>query len=386
MSRLVILLPPDADTPLAWLTVADDAVRARGTGDGWPRQEDATIRAMLVAPAGAVALHRALLPDLAARQAQAAARLMAVENALGDPEALHVASGPRDGDGALDVAVVANADMVAWLTWAEAHGLDAGPVVPAALLLPRPDEGFVRGRVGAETIARDKSAAFAVDPALAALVIDDAPVAEVSDGDIELALLAALGDPPLDLRQGPFARRKKRAIDWSLLKRLAVLVGLILLASLVMALVTIVKLNTDSDRLDTRALAAARTVVPDTSSVEQAQAALEARAASRGVGGRGFSATAARLFAALDQSPAAALTAFDVAADGGVRATIAAPSVNDLDVAVAALRSSGAGAVTTPAQIGDGRQAIQVTLGGTGGGTGGSAGGGNGGGTGGGGR
>lgn len=368
MSRLIILLPPDAETPLAWLTVEDGAIRASGTGDGWPHAEETTIRAMLVAPASAVALHRALLPELAARQAQAAARLMAIENALGDPEALHVATGPREDDGALDVAVVANADMVAWLTWAEAHQLDAGPVVPAALLLPRPEEGFVRGRVGAETIARDKSAAFAIDPALAGLVIGDAPVADIATVDIEAALVAALDDPPLDLRQGPFARRKKRALDWALLKRLAVLVGLILLASLVMALITIAKLGADTDRLDARALAAARTVVPDVSTADQAQTALESRAVARGVGGRGFSATAARLFAALDQSPAAALTAFDVTADGGVRATIAAPSMNDLDIAVAALRSSGAGAATTPAQTGDGRQAIQVTLGGPGGG------------------
>lgn len=363
MRRLVIILPTDLDTPVGWKTVENDAVVQRGTGNGWPRAGDVPVRATVIVPASAVALHRALLPDLAARQAQAAARLMALENALGDPEALHVATGPRDDDGALDVAVVANADMVAWLGWADAHGLDAGPVVPAALLLPRPEEGFVRGRVGAEAVARDKSSAFALDPALAGLLIGDAKVVEVRDAEVEAALIAALDDPPLDLRQGPFARRKPRAIDWGLVKRAAILVGLILLASLLMALITIAKLKADTDRLDARALAAARTVVPDASSVEQAQTGLEARAAARGVGGRGFSATAARLFAAIDQSPAAALTAFDVAADGSVRATIAAPAANDLDLAVAALRSSGAGAVTTPAQTPDGRQAIQITLG-----------------------
>lgn len=362
MSRLVVLLPPDIDTPVAWLTVEDNVVQERGTGDGWPRAEDATIRALLLAPASTVAMHRALLPDLAARQAQAAARLMAVENALGDPEELHVATGPRDDDGALDVAVVANADMVAWLGWAEAHGLDAGPVVPAALLLPRPDEGFVRGRIGSETIARDTSSAFALDPDLADLMIGDAPVAEVADVELEAALVAALDDPPLDLRQGVFARRRKRSLDWGLVRRTAVLAGLILLASLVMALITIAKLKNDTDRLDARALAAARTVIPDVSSVEQAETALDARAAARGVGGRGFATSAARLFAALDQSPGAVLTAFELAADGSVRATIAAPTANDLDVAVAALRSSGAGAVTTPAQVADGRQAIQLTL------------------------
>lgn len=362
MSRLIVILPPQADTPVRWLTVEDGAVVEQGSGDGWPRAEDVTIRALLLAPAGAVSLHRALLPDLAPRQAQAAARLMAVENAIGDPDELHVAAGPREDAGALDVAVVANADMVAWLGWAEAHGLDAGPIVPAALLLPRPEDGFARGRVGTETITRDKSSAFALDPELGGLLIGDAKVATVPDAQVDEAMLAALDDPPLDLRQGLFARRRKRTLDWDLVRRAAVLAGLILLASLIMALVLIAKLGTDTSRLDARALAAARTVIPDVGAVEQAEAALDARAIARGVGGRGFSATTARLFAALDQSPAAALTAFDLAADGSVRATVAAPTANDLDVAVAALRSSGAGAVSTPAQTGDGRQAIQLTV------------------------
>ena len=190
MSRLIILLPPDPDTPIAWARAADGMLLEHGTGDTWPRPEaDVAVRAMLIAPAGAVSLHRAQLPDLAERQAQAAARLMALENALGDPDALHVATGRRDDDGALDVAVVANADMVAWLTWAEAHGLDAGPVVPAALLLPRPEEGFVRGRIGTEAIARDRSAAFVIVPDIALLVIGAEPVVDVPDAEIQAALI-----------------------------------------------------------------------------------------------------------------------------------------------------------------------------------------------------
>ena len=100
MSRLAIILPPDLDTPLHWLTFDDGVVTGSGQGDDWPRLdpngEGVPTPAMLVAPAAAVTLHRALLPDLAPRQALAAARLMAVENALGMPEELHVAVGPRD--------------------------------------------------------------------------------------------------------------------------------------------------------------------------------------------------------------------------------------------------------------------------------------------------
>lgn len=362
MSRLVILLPPDAETLVGWVSIADDAIIARGQEDDWPRLDEVATPATLLAPAAAVTLHRALLPDLAPRQAQAAARLMAVENALGEGDTLHVAAGPREDDGGLDVAVVANADMATWLAWADAHRLDALAIVPAALLLPRPEEGFMRARIGAETIARDPSSAFALDPALAALVLGEAPVADMGAREIEAALAAAVAAPPLDLRQGPFARRTRRGIDWGLVRRAAVLTGVILLLALVISLVRIAKLDADSERLDGRALAAARTVMPELTDVNQAQAALNARAAALGVGGRGFANTAARLFTALDQSPAVQLVQFDLGREGTLRATLAAPAVNDLDVAVAALRSAGAGAVRTPATAANGRQTLQLTL------------------------
>lgn len=366
MSRLAIILPPDLDTPLHWLTFDEGVVTASGTGDDWPRLEPkgegVPTPAMLVAPAAAVTLHRALLPDLAPRQALAAARLMAVENALGLPGDLHVAVGPRDPDGALDVAVVANADMAGWLTWAEGHGLDAYPVVPAGLLIERPEEGFRRARVGAETIARDKSSAFAVDPALAELLLGDVDVADVAEAEIIAALIGAAAAPPLDLRQGPFARRTRRDFDWNLARRAAVLVGLILLGALVISLVWVVKLNNDTARLDAQTVEIARAVDPGVTTAAQAEAALDARAAAAGVAGRGFASGAARVFAALDQSPSAVLTEYSLNGDGTVRATIAAPTANDLDVAVAAMRGSGAGAATTPATGGDGRQSVVVTL------------------------
>ena len=355
-------MPPYGEAEVEWLTLADGAVVAQGRGVDWPRAGEAPTRALLIAPATAVTVHRALLPDLAPRQAQAAARLMALETTLGAPDTLHVATGARDGDGALDVAVVASADLAGWLGWASAQGLDPRPVVPAALLLPRPDDGFVRAQVGAETIARDRTSAFALDPDVAALVIGDAAVAEVSADAVIAALADALDAPPLDLRQGAFAVRQRRGVDWALIRRSAVLIAAIMALSLSIALVTIARLDRDTDRLDTAALARARTVVPDVGSVGQAEAALDARAAALGVGGRGFAGGAARLFAALDQSPAATLTTFELAADGTIRATLTAPNANDLNIAVAALRSSGAGAVSTPSAAPGGGQAVQLTV------------------------
>lgn len=360
MSALVVILSPEGGA--RWLRIADGEVVARGNDDGWGGDGEPPERALLIVPAAAVALHRATLPELAPRQAAVAARLMATENSLGSPERLHVATGPRQPDGAIDVAVVGVADMTGWLDWASLRGLDPGPVVPAALLLPRPDSGFVRGPVGDEDIARDAAAAFALDPVLAPLVLGDADVTVVGPAEVDAAIVAALDLAPLDLRQGPFARRRRRAFDWALVRRAGVLAGLILLASLVIALFEIARLDRDTARLDADALAAAQTVIPGVGDVAQAESALDARATAVGVGGRGFGAATARLFAALDQSPAATLTTFEATPDGALHATVAAPLSNDIDIVVAALRGAGATVEATPAQPGDGRQTSSLTV------------------------
>src|SRR5690606_37141291 len=116
---LVIILPADPDDAPHWLRVAGDAIVARGRDEDWGTLPDDPDAILLVAPAATITLHRTVLPDLASRQAVAAARLLALENSLGGGDALHVAIGPRDPDGGLDVAVVRNTEMAAWLLWAQ---------------------------------------------------------------------------------------------------------------------------------------------------------------------------------------------------------------------------------------------------------------------------
>ena len=360
-AALVIILPPDLDDAPEWLRVGDDAIVARGSGEDWGEIPDGPGAILLVAPAAAITLHRTTLPDLAPRQAAAAARLLALENSLGGADTLHVATGPHNEDDGLDVAVVRNADMAAWLLWAQHRALDPGAIIPAALLLSRPDNGFVGARVGSENLLRDASSAF-VDDGLGARLVDDAPVEMLSPEAVDAAILAAVESPPLNLRQGAFARRRRRAIDWGVVRRSTAIAGLILLVVLATALVRIGRLHADTASRDAAAVAAARTIAPDVTTAEQAEAAVNAELAARGVGGRGFSGPTAQLLSAMQAAPGVTLAALARTGDGALAATLAAPGVDDIDAVLGTLRGAGYTVTAEPPQNQGGRNAIAITM------------------------
>lgn len=358
MTTLVIALPPTDGGLLAWWRIENDSVVA--TGSDFVGVEPGDDRIVALAPAASVTLHRASLPDLASRQAAVAARLMALENSAATGELLHVATGPRDADGGLDIAVVAAATMTRWVAELGGLGIDPAAIVPAMTVLPRPEEGFVAATIGPETIYRDATSAFA-DPELAPLLIGDAAVTTLSPAEVESALVAAAAAPPLDLRQGPFGRRRGVTLDWRALRRAAVLVGLILLASLAISLVRIARLRHEAAMLDAQTVALGQRLSPTVADPEQAEAIANARLTAASLGGRGFAPAAAQLFAALRDTPAVTVTQLASSA-GGLRATLAAPRADQTDAVLAALRASGYAVTADPPQNQGGQSATPITI------------------------
>ena len=115
---------------------------------------------------------------------------------------MHVAAG-RPENGLTPVALVPIARMALWVEG------DPDLIVPETLLLLPPAEGLVRRGLDHRGLA----AAFSVEPELAALLVGDAPVETIDEEAFEAGLAAALADPVLNLRQGPFARRRQWRID-----------------------------------------------------------------------------------------------------------------------------------------------------------------------------
>jgi general secretion pathway protein L len=334
MSTLILFIAPD-DRLAGWWIADQGAVVARGDAET-VLPADLPERIVAIAPAEAMTIHVAELGSLSTAQARSAARLLAAETSVAPIETQHVAVGEADGVDR-SVAVIGNGRMAAWIESLRTHGVDPDAILPAALLLPRPEAGFARARIGAETVLRSRSAAFAGEAGLTELLVDEAPV---EDLDAEALVLAALDAPELDLRQGAFVRRRRFALDWALARRLAALGIAIVAVTLLTAIVQTVRYGIAADRLDAEAQAIARAAGPDAATAPR---------------GAGFSAAAGGLIAAVQAVPNVELASLTYDADGLLRATILAPGAADAEALRARIRTTGLSVEATPFTSENGR-------------------------------
>jgi general secretion pathway protein L len=356
LSTLILFIAPD-DRLHDWWIAEAGVVTARGDAET-PLPADLPERVVAIAPAEAMTIHVAELGALATQQARAAARLLVAETSVSPIETQHVAVGDADGADR-SVAVIGNGRIAAWLESLQAHGIDPDAILPAALLLPRPESGFVRAAIGAETVLRGRSAAFAQEAGLTDLLVGDDPVEDV---DPEPLVLAALDAPELDLRQGEFAKRRRFRIDWPLVRRLAVLGGAIAAVTLLIAIVQTVRYGLAADRLDAEAQAVARTAVADAG--PDAAASLQAKLAARRGAGLGFSATAGAVLAAIQAVPNVELSSLTFDADGLLRATVLAPGAAEAEALRARIRAVGLSVEATPFTSEGGRIRGEFRIGG----------------------
>ena len=357
---LLLHLPASSESPIGWSRVSAGEISSSGDDlVAIPATERAE-RVIAIVPAADVTINWVELPGLAPAQARAAARLLAAENSIAPIDSLHVAIGAdeADRDDRL-IATVSAAHMALWLARSQALGFDPDAMLPASLLVARPEEGLVRADVFGETIIRSHDSAFADEPGLTELIAGDRPIAV---GEVGGSLAAILADPPVDLRQGAFARRRRWQIDWKLVKRLAAIGGGVALATLLITLVLILRYDADADRLERETQALAQSVVPEARDSESAIAALDARLAGYRGGGKGFSNSAAALFSVVKRTANVELTAFDFGVDGSMRITVSGASAADIAAFQQEMQRMGfSGAANQPQQAA-GRQIVEMTV------------------------
>ncbi len=321
MTDTLVLFLPAHDLPWRWLHIAGNAVAARG--DGFPDLPAADERNhVAVVPADAVTLHWAELPDRSVAQSVTAARLLAADASASPIGALHVAVG-REGDSVeRPIGVVAAGQMQAWLDTLAANGVDPDAVLPAPMLLPRPETGYVRADLGGEGVVRGATSGFADEARLTELVTGGVAPAVLSRGDVEAAILAAVAAPALDLRQGAFARRRKIGIDWALIRRLAWLSAAILAVTVLITVVLLIKYSIAANELERRTDLLARTGLARGEAVSDADRQLDARLERLRGGGQGFTRTTAAVFAAVQATPGTELRTLAFDSTGALRVTV----------------------------------------------------------------
>lgn len=364
---LIVALPEDGEAEPLWMRVAGGAVVQSGTGANWlaacglaALPADMTV--MLVPPPALVTLHWSRHPDLSARQGRAVARLEALASGIVPADQLFAAAdGNEDPAQPHIIALAARTDMQHWLLWAQHHGLDPDIIVPAPLLISPPEEGFHRAVIGGNPVLRGVDMALAEDMATPILT-GGAPVRAVPPEEVSRIAIAALEHPPLDMRQGDFAKRVRRSVDKRIVARIALWSGLILLASLLIALIGIARQNIAAGNLDAQSLALARQVVPNATDLDQAEAEMDRQLARRGAGGYAFTAPTAALLSAIREAPGVSLTAFSRDPDGLLRATLAATKAQDINQLLLSLQAAGFTITATPSQDAGGRVLADITV------------------------
>lgn len=360
----LILFVAEDGGETGWLLGDGDRIVARGADLAALPPGDYA-RVVAIAPADAASLHWAELPDLAKAQARAAARLLVSENSLAPAGSLHVALG-RSVDGEADRAIGAvAADRIAgWIASFQALGFDPDSIVPAPLLLPRPDEAYVAGAPGGQPVLRGHNSGFADEPGLSDHIVGDSPVATIDGEALDASILVAIADPVLDLRQGAFAKRQPWRLDWPLVRRLGLLALAIAGVTLLIGLVLIARYSFAAERLEMQAEVAARAALPRGAADGDPVAALDARLADLRGGGLGFSATAGALFGAVQATPNVELTALDFGADGLLRATIAASGAAEAEALRARIEEAGLNVEASPFRSEAGRITGEFRIGG----------------------
>lgn len=315
-----LLFLPGSDARYRWMRVDGERVLDAGDGLPPPIADEAVVA---VTPADAVTLHWAALPSRSPAQATAAARIVAGEASAAPAGELHVAIG-EEGQDERPIAVVGAAAMRGWLADLAAVGIDPDKMLPAPLLLPRPDEGFARAELAGEGVIRGPTSGFADEARLTELVTGGAAPRTIGRDEMDRALVAAVLSPALDLRQGPFARRRRGGIDWALVRRIGWLAVAILSVTLAIDLVRIAKYSFAADALEQQAAALAATGLPRGETVVDADRQLTERLGAVRGPGLGFTGMAAAVFAAVRATPGTEVTGVDFTPTGSLRLSVAA--------------------------------------------------------------
>ena len=366
---LLIQLPAIADRNMAetnWWRAADGVLLEKGLGDQWTGLllgPDAQPRKLVaLAPAAVVRVSRAEASADAAtpRQAEAVARVAAVESSLGDPETLHAVSAQTNQpQRPIMTAVVDNGTMLAWLEWLAAYGADPDHIVPVGSLISANDH-WLEAQFGSEAVLARGGLVMSNEPDLTAALVGEGEITRLDEEQAEALLAAAANSPPIDLRTGPFARRRRLLLDRDRVRQLAWLAAVIPLIALIWALVVLVKLNGATGRLNDETLTLAEAALGRPATLENAEAELRAQVGGGGYGG--FQPVLAALYRGLQAEQGVASTELGYRPDGTLAVTLAAPTVDAVNRLLVALQRNGYRITAVPRQSPDGRAMVDVTI------------------------
>ncbi len=357
------MLPLSGERPLYWWRVEQGAIAKRGSVEALHDEEfraisaDAGESTLALLPSSETAIYCSSWPDLTLAQAAAAANAETLAKAMGARDDTHVASAPNLGEGGVTETISAStsaAYLSHWLDELALADIDPDAVTPAGLILPASDQSAHRAVIGDDIVIRSADMVFSDEETLRSVLLGDSEITDLTAEQLETQLLAAFARPPLNLRQGIFA--KKRQLKWltrQQIKRLSQMAAAIMLLVLAGFLVEIVKYHISEDQVRSEALAEAQEIFPNAADISGAEQMADAELQSRGMGQRMFTVPAVALFNAIDPIPSISARNLSYQADGVVTVTLAAPRKEDIDTVLLQLQREGYQVSVPPALTND---------------------------------
>tara|TARA_R110000782_G_scaffold78276_7_gene155335 strand:- start:7506 stop:8621 length:1116 start_codon:yes stop_codon:yes gene_type:complete len=363
---VIVILPAQAEGAPLWLKVADGQIVSRSESAALAglSVEDDSASVMLVVPPAAVTIRRVELPgEMPPAQARMVALRMAREASISEADGLHAVLLDGDEDGLnRSVAVIARDDMAHFIAWGRHHGLEADIVLPAAAVLPVPDDGFVAATIGGADVLHGQGMAVDAAETWMQALVGDAAVRRLDRAQVESALVAALAKPPVNLRSGEFARPQDNGVDGAYIKRLAVWTGFIALATLLISLMLIARYHWSASRLDAETIEMARTVLPAANDAQLVGPELDRMLGAKSASGYGFTGPVAGLMSAMQPVPGVSLSALSRGDNGLVHATLASARAEDINTVLFAVQAAGYTITATSSADPGGRVIAEITV------------------------
>jgi general secretion pathway protein L len=366
-SGFITYLPVTASTPLPYWRIEDGVIVARGlvqlTVDNAPVFPDASgLFVMALVPAAHAIVRWIDMEGVPARQAETAARLRFLDDALQPNDQLHTAA-ISNGDGPVMIAGISAQLLQSGLDRLAAQGLNPDAIMPSGLVIPSAAGDLLRASFANDIVLRGEQLILPDEPKLVAAMMGGAMPRDISEAEADAALIAAMAAPPLNLRTGVFAKRVVRGVI--LPAQYKILMALLLAGlcfSLLLAIVTWAKFSLAAQREDALSLTLARKIVPAAGNAAEAQNLLNRELIRRGAGGRQVTVTASALYAIIQGVEAVSLRDMRNNGDGILAFTLIANNVDAINQALLIMQQQGYKVTATPRQEASGLAAADISM------------------------
>ncbi|HEY9092093.1 hypothetical protein [Parasphingorhabdus sp.] len=331
--------------------------------DGQAEEDGLTTIALMPSVHGVVRWHERI-DDLTDQQQLAAARLAARQHSL-DRENIHIAA-VLDGSGQAVTAVAGRDVMASGLLKLNALGIDPDVIVPAGWLIAPPEDTLVEADFGFEKLLRGSQVIAPDEPDLRALVIGDSAVtvlsAEAVDGILASVAVDGAASLSLNLRRGDFAKKVRRAITDRQKRILGWLAAALVVITLLIPVIHLAKYHSAASAADAAGLAAAKPIVGEVDSAEEANRLLSEQLIQKNRGYVAFPVPASALFSALQQAPGVSIEKIGYRRDGTVSAGLSAVRAEDINTALIAVQKAGFVITATPRTDATGATKADITV------------------------